>query len=187
MASLVSSNLDGSGEPSGGSATPIVQKVPGDKAEREDDEEDGEEDGIAQKVLPRRKRKRRITIAKEEAFRDSGSRRGVWRLYRLLRKYGQTEPPTKAVKDLFKNEEFPLGSAQKHGVAKYPCPDGGWQGCAQLRRKEKRETERPRLCEKVRHAAEGTPVKCDATRKASSSQVSSWPICAKSWKTLTVY
>ena len=37
-------------------------------------------------------------------------------------KYGQTDPPTRLVADLFPNGGFPEGETQPHGKTKYPNP-----------------------------------------------------------------
>jgi len=36
--------------------------------------------------------------------------------------YGQTDPPTRIVADLFPNGNFPLGEIQPHGKTRYPDP-----------------------------------------------------------------
>jgi len=69
-------------------------------------------------------------------------------------KYGQTDPPTRPVAELFPNGGFPLGEIQPHGKTKYPDPLSRF---ARLSEEEKRETERllhNDLYEKVRHACE---------------------------------
>jgi methionyl aminopeptidase len=158
MASLVSSDLEGSGAPSGESAAPIVHEVSGDKADKEEDGEDGEEGDTAPAGAAKKKKKKKNNNSKKKkkpfgTVVAEGRMLGGFTDY--YTKYGQTEPPTKAVGDLFKNGEFPLGEVQKHGVTKYPCPDGGWQArTTEEEKKEKERLERPQLYEKVRHAAE---------------------------------
>lgn len=41
-------------------------------------------------------------------------------------KYGQTNPPTRPVKDLFPDGRFPQGEILPHGKTKYPDPNSAW-------------------------------------------------------------
>ena len=40
--------------------------------------------------------------------------------------YGQTDPPTREVAELFPNGRFPRGEIQEHGKTRYPAPNSSW-------------------------------------------------------------
>ncbi len=70
-------------------------------------------------------------------------------------KYGQTEPPTRTVAELFPDGVFPAGEILEHGKTKYPPADGGWQKrTSDAERREQERLLKPQLYEHVRHAAE---------------------------------
>jgi methionyl aminopeptidase len=126
------------------------------------DEEDGDDDdeGDAADVAgdETKKKKKKKNNKKKKKKTLSGTTPAESRLLGgytdYYTKYGQTEPPTKPVRDLF-STEFPIGELQKHGETKYPMEDGGWQQrTTEAERKEKERLARPELYEKVRHAAE---------------------------------
>lgn len=130
----------------------------GDGPEGEDDEDDADDGGAGDDGTKKKKKKKKSS-SKKKKKKLYGTIPAESRLLGgftdYYTKYGQTNPPTKPVRDLFKNGEFPLGEIQKHGVTKYPCEDGGWQArTTEAERKEKERLERPELYEKVRHAAE---------------------------------
>lgn len=69
-------------------------------------------------------------------------------------KYGQTDPPTKLVSELFPNGGFPVGEIQPHGKTKYPNPHSSWVRTSEEERREKERLLNDDLYDKVRHACE---------------------------------
>eukprot|EP01034_Spumella_vulgaris_P031326 gene31326-38703_t len=69
-------------------------------------------------------------------------------------KYGQLDPPTKIVADLFPNGSFPLGEIQPHGKTKYANPDSYLLRTSEEEKKERERSLNEPLYEKVRHASE---------------------------------
>lgn len=126
----------------------------GDGEDSEDEEEDGAaagEGGVTKKKKKRKPKKKKNKVA--------GTKPAVGRLLGgftdYYTKYGQTEPPTRPVADLFPDGVFPTGEIQDHGKTKDPCLDGGWQKrISDAERKEMERHLKPQLYEHVRHASE---------------------------------
>lgn len=68
--------------------------------------------------------------------------------------YGQTDPPTREVAELFPTGRFPRGEIQPHGVTKYPDPNSSYLRTSDEERREKERILNDSLYEKVRHASE---------------------------------
>ena len=136
-----------------------LKKGGGEEEGEDDDGDEGEGEGDGHEEGAKKKKKKKKSNSKKKKKTLHGTTPAESRLLGgftdYYTKYGQTNPPTKPVRNLFKGGEFPLGEVQKHGVTKYPCEDGGWQArTTEAERKEKERLERPELYEKVRHAAE---------------------------------
>ena len=136
-----------------------LKKGGGEEEGEDDDGDEGEGEGDGHEEGAKKKKKKKKSNSKKKKKTLHGTAPAESRLLGgftdYYTKYGQTNPPTKPVRNLFKGGEFPLGEVQKHGVTKYPCEDGGWQArTTEAERKEKERLERPELYEKVRHAAE---------------------------------
>ena len=115
-----------------------------------DDEDDENDDAGADSTKKKKKRKPKKKKKAMAGTKEAISRRlGGFTDY--YTKYGQTEPPTKPVADLFKDGVFPTGEIQAHGKTKVPPLGGGWE--CRTTDEEKREKERllrPQVYEQVR-------------------------------------
>ena len=112
-----------------------------DEGEGDDDDEEDGEDGAGKKKKKNRKKKKKPAKKKTgeaaatgtTTFVNAGIPAGIAPLSRLLGgstdyfvKYGQTNPPTIPVKDLFPQGGFPTGEILPHGKTKYPDPNSSW-------------------------------------------------------------
>jgi methionyl aminopeptidase len=94
----------------------------GDDDGDDEDEVNGEGDGTGASEGKKKKKKKKKNKKKKSAA--VGSKLPCSRLLGGFTdyyvKYGQTEPPTKVVSDLFPSGQFPEGEIQPHGVTKKP-------------------------------------------------------------------
>ena len=97
--------------------------------DNDEDDEEGEENtenGGGEGVGGKKKKKKKKPKKKKKAAGIPGTKLPVSRLlggftdYYL--KYGQTDPPTKLVADLFPTGVFPEGEMQPHSATKRPDP-----------------------------------------------------------------
>ena len=93
-----------------------------DEADESDDEVDiGEQQGEGGEKKAKKKKKKK---PKKKSKAPSGTLLPKSRLLGgftdYYTKYGQTNPPTKRVEELFPSGDFPLGEIQAHGKTKFP-------------------------------------------------------------------
>ncbi len=104
---------------------------------QEDDDGEEEESGVAgeggkkkKKKKKSNKKKAKSTTAGTVSIAGVPSKRPESRLLEgytdYYVKYGQTEPPTRIVADLFPNGGFPVGEIQPHGKTRYPNPSSSY-------------------------------------------------------------
>ena len=138
-----------------------ASKAAGAAGGAEDDDDDDEEDGvdgeIAGESADKKKKKRKPKKKKNKGPVGSipAISRNLGGFTDYYTKYGQTNPPSKPVADLFKDGCFPIGEIQKHGKTSVVPIGGGWE--KRENDDEKREKERllrPQVYEQVRHASE---------------------------------
>lgn len=111
-----------------------------------DEEDDADGDGGAagggkKKKKKKPKKKKKGPVSKQAppssiappATGKNGETPSQEQVHRLLRGktdyyvvYGQTNPPTKCVAELFPNGGFPIGEIQPHGKTRYPDPHSSW-------------------------------------------------------------
>jgi methionyl aminopeptidase len=144
-----------------------VAEVKSDVIDVEDDEDDDEETGNPgdDEANKKKKKKKKRNKKKKAANPESTSNapkipsqlpfsRNVKGFTDYYVAYGQTEPPTIPVADLFPSGEFPVGQELPHHTTKYPDPYSAW---TRMTEEEKRANERIMrydFYEKARHAAE---------------------------------
>lgn len=136
-----------------------------DREEDDNEEEEGEEGegegGEGGDGAKKKKKKKKGKKKKKKPTDASGPSGSKLPLSRCLGgftdyyvKYGQTDPPTRPVAELFPSGGFPEGELQPHGKTKYPNPSSSTQ---RVTDEEKRAAERALqsdLYDKVRHASE---------------------------------
>ncbi len=95
----------------------------------QDDEDDEEETGVTAEGGKKKKKKKKSTKKKAKQPAAGSAVPSKLPESRLLGgytdyyvKYGQTDPPTRLVAELFPNSGFPVGEIQPHGKTKYPNP-----------------------------------------------------------------
>lgn len=133
-----------------------VKTAPDIEEDEGDDDDDDDEDaatGAAKKGKKKKKRSKKKKASAPYGTKVAHSRclTGYTDYYV---KYGQTDPPTKLVSELFPNGGFPTGEICPHGKTKYPDP---YSSYVRETEEEKRATERllhDELYERVRHACE---------------------------------
>ena len=97
-----------------------------DNDDEDDEGEENVENGGGEGVGGKKKKKKKKPKKKKKAAGIPGTKLPVSRLlggftdYYL--KYGQTDPPTKLVADLFPTGVFPEGEIQPHSTTKRPDP-----------------------------------------------------------------
>ncbi len=130
----------------------------GEDEEGDDDEDEDEEAADGGGNVAKKGKKKKKRSKKKKAAAPSGTKvahsRCLTGYTDYYVKYGQTDPPTKLVSELFPNGGFPTGEICPHGKTKYPDP---YSCYARETEEEKRATERllhDELYERVRHACE---------------------------------
>lgn len=117
------------------------------EADNDDDDEDDDEEnekggdeGAAKKKKKNKKKKKKSAkkktdgdAAAPEVHPNAGIPAGIPPHSRLIGgstdyfvKYGQTNPPTIPVAELFPRGRFPTGEILPHGKTKYPDPNSSW-------------------------------------------------------------
>jgi methionyl aminopeptidase len=96
----------------------------------EGEDEDEEQEAVAidgdkkKKKKKKSKKKKNTTATTNLSCAQTGSKLPISRLVTGFTdyyvRYGQTEPPTFKVADLFPNNDFPVGEIQTHGKTKFP-------------------------------------------------------------------
>jgi methionyl aminopeptidase len=145
-----------------GSKIDAEPKAAIEEAEDEDDDDEEEEGADEVGAEPgaagsKKKKKKKKPKKKKKAIAGTTPAicRGLGGFTNYYLKYGQTEPPTKTVAELFPDGVFPTGEIQEHGVTKFPPADGGWtKRISEAERKEQERLLKPQLYEHVRHASE---------------------------------
>ena len=92
-----------------------------DDSDNDDDVDIGEQQGEGGEKKTKKKKKKK---PKKKSKAPSGTLLPKSRLLGgftdYYTKYGQTNPPTKRVEELFPSGDFPLGEIQVHGKTKFP-------------------------------------------------------------------
>lgn len=113
----------------------------------DDDEVDGDEDDGVQttgasagsKKKRKNKKKKKKPAGKKDGDGFVGTKvphsRVIGGFTDYYTKYGQTEPPTRPVAELFPRGSFPEGEILPHGKTKYPDPNSSY---ARMTEEEKR-------------------------------------------------
>ena len=123
----------------------VNQEQEGDDNEDDDDDDDEIDDSAAQGGDAKKKKKKKNKKKKKKAAGDGTSTEiklaaglsvGVPSRLHVSRKlngftdyyvkYGQTDPPSIPVSDLFPSGVFPQGDIQPHGKTKYPDGNSSW-------------------------------------------------------------
>jgi hypothetical protein len=103
-----------------------------DDEEEEEEEDFGDDNGAATTDggAKKKKKKKKGKKKKKSAAASGGTKPPLSRLLTgftdYYTKYGQTDPPTKYVADLFPAGKFPEGDIQPHGETKFPPSEGGY-------------------------------------------------------------
>jgi methionyl aminopeptidase len=96
----------------------------------DDDEDEGAVDGAGGADGGAKKKKKKKKPKKKKKAGPSGSKAPLSRLLTGFTdyyvKYGQTDPPTKLVSELFPSCIFPEGEIVPHGQTKIPPLEGGY-------------------------------------------------------------
>lgn len=116
----------------------------------EDDDDDEEEDGATGDAEGKKKKKKKKNNKKKKKAGASSSSASLAPTgvpskvphCRLLGgntdyylKYGQTDPPTRPVAELFPNGKFPQGEILPHNQTKYPDPTSSWARTSEAERR----------------------------------------------------
>ena len=92
-----------------------------------DDDEEEEEEGTEKAATDKKKKKKKKKPKKKKAPTNFGTLLPKSRLLTgftdYYTKYGQTDPPTRPVEELFPKGDFPLGEIQPHGKSRFPLAD----------------------------------------------------------------
>ena len=95
--------------------------------DNDDDEEEEEETETEKATTDKKKKKKKKKPKKKKTPSNFGTLLPKSRLLTgftdYYTKYGQTDPPTKPVEELFPKGDFPLGEIQPHGKSRYPLAD----------------------------------------------------------------
>lgn len=144
-----------------GEGHPVFEEK--DEEENDDEDDDDEVDGAAPAADGAGKKKKKKKKKSKAAKKASASVPSKLPVSRMLGgftdnylRYGQTDPPSKLIAELFPSGIFPEGEIQPHGITKRPhqtMPEYTVRVTEAERREKERILKEP-LYEKVRHASE---------------------------------